>query len=150
MRLQPADAFYARAVARIEANACLSMLPFEATRDRAARLYDEAQALARTDATIPLEAARFLIQAGDPAGARRAAESALRIEPRAGAPKVVLAQAIFAQEGAAGAAQAGRLLDEAVTAAPRAGERPSSPYEAALRAVDPQLVERIRRELNSR
>jgi tetratricopeptide (TPR) repeat protein len=146
-RLQPNDATYARAEARVEANACLSLLPFEATRARAARLYDEALALARTDATIPLEAARFLLQAGDPAGARRAAESALRIEPRASAPRILLARAIQGQEGAAGAEQARRLLDEALALAPRTDEKPASAYDAALRSVDPRLVDSIRRDL---
>ena len=56
-----------------EATASLTILPFQATRERAVQLYDDAFLLARTDATIPLEAARFLYQAGDPAGSRRAA-----------------------------------------------------------------------------
>ena len=45
-RLQPADAFYARAAARVEATACLTVLPFQATRDHAALLYDDASRLA--------------------------------------------------------------------------------------------------------
>jgi O-antigen ligase len=149
-RLQPKDATYARADARVEAIGCLTLLPFEATRERAARLYDDALGLARTDATIPLEAARFLLQAGDPAGARRAAESALKIEPRAAAPRLVLAQAILRQEGAAGGGRARRLVDEALALAPRADEKPSSAYDAALRSVDPRLVEAIRGDLDAR
>ncbi len=147
MRLQPADAFYARAQARVEATACLSILPFQATRERAAELYDKARRLARTDATIPLEEAKFLLQAGDPEGAGRAARRALEIEPRSATPRLWLAQAILQQEGSGGSAEAQRLLDEALELAPRAGEAPSSPYDAALRGVDPKLVESLRRDL---
>jgi O-antigen ligase len=148
-RLQPADAYVVRAAARIEATASLTILPFQATRDRAAQLYDEALHLARTDATIPLEAARFLFQAGDPSGSRRAAKQALDVEPRAAAPRLALAQAILRQDGAAGTAQARNLLEEALALAPRPGEIPTSSYDAALRAVDPHLVEALRRDLGS-
>ncbi len=147
-RLQPADAYVIRAAARIEAMASLTILPFQATRERAAHLYDDALLLARTDATIPLEAAKFLLQAGDAAGARRAALRALDVEPRAATPRLALAQAILSQEGAAGAAQARSLLDEALSLAPRAGEVPTSTYDAALRAVDPKLVEALGRVLD--
>ena len=147
-RLQPADAYTVRAVARVEATACLTIFPFQATRERAAHLYDEALLLARTDATIPLEAARFLLQAGDAAGARRAASRALEVEPRAATPRLALAQAILRQEGRSGAAQARHLLDEALALAPRAAEVPTSSYDAALRAVDPKLVEQLRRDLD--
>jgi predicted Zn-dependent protease len=148
-RLQPADAYVVRAAARIDATASLTILPFQATRERAAQLYDEALELARTDATIPLEAARFLLEAGDPAGSRRAAKQALDVEPRAAAPRLALAQAILRQDGAAGTAQARSLLDEALALAPRAGEIPTSSYDAALRAVDPHLVEALRRDLDA-
>jgi len=147
MRLQPADAFYVRAAARVEATACLSVLPFQVTRERAAKLYDEAGQLARTDATIPLEAAKFLLQAGDPAGARRAALRALEVEPRAATPRLWLAQAILREDGPAGADKARAVLDEALLLAPRAGEVPSSSYDAALRGVDPAVVEALRRDL---
>jgi O-antigen ligase/cytochrome c-type biogenesis protein CcmH/NrfG len=147
-RLQPADAYVVRAAARVEATASLTILPFQAARERGAQLYDEALLLARTDATIPLEAARFLLQAGDAAGARRAALQALDVEPRAATPRLALAQAILRQEGAAGTSQARSLLDEALALAPRAGEVPASSYDAALRAVDPKLVEALRRDLD--
>ena len=147
-RLQPADAYTVRAAARVEATACLTILPFQATRERAAHLYDDALLLARTDATIPLEAAKFLLQAGDPAGARRAALQALEVEPRSATPRLALAQAILQQEGAPGVAQARRLLDEALSLAPRAGFLPTSSYDAALRAVDSELVEQLRRDLD--
>jgi len=147
MRLDPTDAVYTRAAARVEASACLSILPFQATRKRAAKLYDDAGRLARTDATIPLEEAKFLLQAGDPEGARRAARRALEIEPRAAAPRLWLARAILLEGGAGGASEAQRLLDEAQTLAPREGDVPSSSYDAALRGVDPKLVDALRRDL---
>jgi tetratricopeptide (TPR) repeat protein len=146
-RLQPADAFYARGAARVEAQACLTLLPFTACLERAIRLYDHAADLARWDATIPLEASRFLLQVGDPGAARRSAELALRIEPRAAAPRLCLARAILSEEGAAGAGRARQLLDEAETGALPRGERPSSPYDAALRSIDPGLRDSIRRDL---
>ena len=146
-RLQPADAFYARGEARVAAAASLSILPFASERDRAARLYDEAQRLARTDATIPLEKARFLLQAGDPPGAKRAAELALKIEPRSGAARLCLARAVLAQDGSAGFEQVRRLLDEAEAGAPRPGETPTSAYDASLRAVDAAVVASLRAAL---
>ena len=115
--------------------------------ERAIRLYDHAADLARWDATIPLEASRFLLQVGDPGAARRSAELALRIEPRAAAPRLCLARAILSEEGAAGAGRARQLLDEAETGALPRGERPSSPYDAALRSIDPGLRDSIRRDL---
>ena len=147
-RLQPVDAFYARAAARVEASACLTIFPFEATRRRAAQIYEEASRLARTDATIPLEASKFLLQAGDAAGARRFALRAIAIEPRATTPRLCLAQALLRDEGAGGAAQARRVLNDALLLAPRAGETPTSSYDAALRGVDGKLVAALRRELD--
>ena len=146
-RLQPVDAVYARAAARVEATASLSIFPFQSTREHAARLYDDAFRMARTDATIPLEAAKFLLMAGDAAGARRAATQALSVEPRAATPRLCLAQAILREEGAPGAERARRLLTEALALAARDGEVPSSSYDAALRSVDPRAVEALRREL---
>jgi hypothetical protein len=105
--------------------------------------------LAHTDATIPFEAAKFLLQAGDAAGARRAASRAIEVEPRAAAPRLWLAQAILRQEGAAGFAEAQRMLDEAQSLAPAAGEIPTSPYAFALRGVDPELVDLLKRDLAS-
>jgi hypothetical protein len=55
-----------------------------------------------------------------------------------------LAQAIVGQEGPAGFAQAQRELDDALKLAPAAGETPASPYDAALRGVDPRVVELLR------
>jgi O-antigen ligase len=149
IRLQPVDAYYVRAAARVEATACLSILPFEATRERAAHLYDDAMRLAATDATIPLEASKFLMQAGDASGARRAAMRAIEVEPRAATPRLWLARAILRQGGEGAAAEAQRSLDAALALAPRSGEVPESPYAAGLRGIDPNFVEALRRDLAS-
>ncbi len=146
-RLQPVDAVFARAEARIEAAACLSLLPFQSTRDRAVRMYHEASALARTDATIPLEASRFLLQAGDPAGARREAAAALAIEPKAATPRLCLARAVHEQSPEAGTTEARRWLAEAKDLALAPGSVPSSSYEAALRRLDSEAVARLMRDL---
>ena len=148
-RLQPSDSFFARTAARVEANACLTFFPFEGTRERAARLFEEAGALARTDATIPLEESRFLLQAGDPAGARRAAERALRIEPRSATPRLVLAEAILREGGPPAADRARQLVDEAEALALRPGATATSPYDASLRSVDPKLLAGVRRSLET-
>jgi len=148
-RLQPADATFARGAARVEAEACHTLFPFETTRARAEALYGEAEALARTDATIPLEAAIFAFQAGDASGARRAAERALRIEPNGSVPRIWLARALLEEEGKPAVERARKLLDEAASVALPAGTAPSSPYEATLRAVDSELLAAARRTLDA-
>lgn len=146
-RLQPADAAYARGAARVEATACLTLFPFVATRGRAAELYAAAAALARTDATVPLEEAQFLLRAGDAAGARRAAERAASLEPRAATPLLTLAEALAAEGGAKEAPRVRALVDKALTFALKAGSQPVSPYDGAMRAVDPRRVEALRRAI---
>jgi O-antigen ligase/tetratricopeptide (TPR) repeat protein len=147
VRLQPSDAVYQRGAARVEASACLSITPFVASRERAAGLYEAAAERAPTDATIPLEETIFLVRAGDPAGARRAAERAVRLEPKAPVPRLWLAEAILAGKGASGADEARRLLGEALALAPPPGSTPVSPYDASLRWADAKLVERLQRIL---
>ena len=145
-RLQPRDALYAREVARIEARACLGPLPFAPVREVAVDRYETAASLARNDATIPLEQARFLLRAGDPAGARRAAEAAVRLEPRAAAPRLTLAEALAAS-GATNVEEARRQLDEAVRLALPEGVVPASPYDASMRRVDPAEAASLRKLL---
>jgi hypothetical protein len=145
-RLQPKDAFYAREAARIEAHACLSLMPFAAVREVAVARYETAASLARTDATLPLEQARFLLRTGDPAGARRAAESAARLEPGAAAPRLTLAEALAAA-GAANVEEARRQLDEAARLALPEGAVATSPYDASMRRVDPAEIASLRKLL---
>ena len=148
-RLQPNDAFYAKEAARVEATSCLAGLRFVATCARAVAEYDAAFRLARTDATIPLEEARFLLQTGDGAEARRAAARALDVEPRAASPRLCLAEAVLVEDGSRGVAQARSLLDEAAALSLRPGEVPTSPYDAALRSVDPARVAALRGRIDA-
>ena len=91
----------------------------------------------------------FLIDVGDPAGGRRAAERALSLEPESVLPRLVLADALLA-EGAAGSGQrAEALVREARDKAQRWSswvER--SEYASELLSLDPAALERIRRRLD--
>lgn len=143
IRLQPADATFRRAAAWVEGMACRTLTRDLATRERAAARYREAALLSRNDATIPLEEARFLLSTGDPEGARRAAERALRIEPRAAAPRVVLVEALLATEGKPASERVLALLAEAEESSLETA-RGVSPYEARLRSVEPERVAALR------
>lgn len=151
LRLQPADAGYRLRRARIEALACFTLFRDEKTRARAAAAFDEASRLSPKDATILLEKGRFQLRAGDPAGARRAAEHALRLEPEGVTPRLLLAEALLASEEPAAAQSARRALAEAVEKAKRwASEPRPSPYARALLDLDTAKVEDLRRRLELR
>ena len=113
LRLQPADARYRRALARIEARACIAQFRTEACRERVHVAYAQAERLSRYDPTIPLELAMFLLELGDAQGARRAAERALKLEPEAVLPRLVLADALIKSDPVTGLRRAGDLLREA-------------------------------------
>ncbi len=147
-RLQPADARYRTGIARVESVACRALFRDEATRARAAARYDEAIERSRHDPFAPIEKGGFLLDTGDPAGARRAAEQALRIEPEAVPARLLLAEAILA-EGTPGAAErAASLIAEAEEGARRWAAWPrESPYEAHLLSLDAARVRAIRSRL---
>ena len=147
VRLQPADAAYRRAAAWVEGMACRTLFHDRATRDRAAERYREAADVARHDATIPLDEAQFLLGTGDPEGARRAAERALRIEPRAATPRVVLAEALLESSASDASVVASRLLEEAESL-DATGTPPSSAYDLRLRFVDRTRVAALRRRVS--
>lgn len=133
VRLQPADARYRRGIARVEALACVTLFRDEGTRERAARQFDAASDLARHDPFLPIEKGRFLLEAGDPEGARRAAEQALRIEPEAVPAKVLLAEAVLAAGGPGAARAAEARFREAERTARRWADYPKgSAYEIRL------------------
>ena len=113
VRLQPADARYRLGLARIEGTAFTTLFGDEAARARTVEHYRTAQTLARHDAAIAIEEGSFLLRAADPAGARRAAERALAIEPRSIPARLVLAQAIVASGSAGAAEHASRILEDA-------------------------------------
>jgi O-antigen ligase len=137
VRLDPTDALYWRGLARIEALACQTLFPDVATRERAARAYEAAMARSLHDPFLPLELAGFLLQTGDVAGARRAAERSLRIEPESVAARVMLA-AVLAEAGTAGdAARSAELLAEARAKARQwSSWRRETPYAKALLDLD--------------
>jgi tetratricopeptide (TPR) repeat protein len=145
VRLQPADASYRCAVARVEALACRTLFKDGGSRERARRWYEQAQSLARYDPLLPLEEGIFLLRASDPEGARRAAERALRIEPQAIPARLLLAEAILAADGSRSAEKASSVLDEAVEIAARWRDLPKETYYARqLLVLDAAHVRAIR------
>ena len=147
VRLQPADAAYRKGLARIEALGCRTLFRDEACRERTRTLYREAGSLSRYDPSIPLELAMFLSDLGDPAGARRAAERALALEPEAALPRLVLARTFLEDGSTAGARRAGELVVEATEKA-REWERWSGDaYGGRLLGLDPEIVGRLQREV---
>ncbi len=148
IRLQPAEARHRMTAAWVEALACRTLFPDTATRARAAARYREAEARSRHDPAIPIELARFLLDTGDPVGARRAAERALAIEPRAVPPRLLLADALLEQGGPWAAPRARKLIDEARELAGRWSHRTADGlYSARLLTLDAAAVARIERKL---
>lgn len=149
IRLHPDDATFRRALARLEARACLELFRDERTRERAVGAYADAESRARHDPFIPIEAAGFQLETGDLDGARRSAERALRIEPNAIPPRILLAGVALGGRDPGGPARARELLDEArameraFTAAAR-----ESVYARALLVVDPMQIAPIERRLS--
>ena len=144
LRLQPADARYRRAQARIEAQACLALFRTQSCRERVRRAYGKAEQLSRYDPTIPLELAIFLLELGDPLGARRAAERALFLEPEAVLPRLVLAEALIDGEGASAGRRASELMREAEEQAGRWAEWAGDPQASTLLGLDRKQFERLR------
>jgi tetratricopeptide (TPR) repeat protein len=149
LRLQPRDARYMRRAARIEARACLALFRTEACRERVREQYRLAERLSRFEPSIPLELAVFLLELGDPAGARRAAERALTLEPEAVLPRMVLAEALVDSAGRAAVPRAGELLREAEEKARRWSDASGEPSAGQLLSLDRAQFERLRRKLDS-
>jgi O-antigen ligase len=146
--LDPADARYRVGVARVEALACTTLFRDEATRARASARYDEAAERTLHDPFPWLERGGFLLDAGDPGGARRAAEQALRIEPEAVPARVLLAEAALAEDRPAARRRAAVLLSEAEGIAQReASRRKESAYERQLLSLDSRRVAALRARL---
>jgi len=138
IRLEPTHKRYWLGLARIERLACLGLYGDEASRDRAQRAYEQAQQRARHDPFVALEEGRFLLLAGDPTGARRAAERALSIEPQALPARLLLADALLIGGGKLAAPRARKLLEEAQTVARRWADAPrQTPYARQALDLDP-------------
>lgn len=143
IRLSPQDPSFRVGLARVEATGTRLLLRDVASRDRAAARYAEGERLAPHDPLIALEKGEFLLVTGDPAGAARAAERALEIEPRSVLPRLLLAEALVEQ--GAGGRRALALIDEAERlAADHAGVERTSHYERALLTLDDDRCRRIR------
>jgi O-antigen ligase len=150
IRLDPASAATHRTLARVEALGCLMLFRDEASRARAAAAYAAAEERSRRDPYLCLEKSRFLLDAGDRPGARRAVDRALAIEPRALAPRLLLAE-ILAGGDLDEKASAVRVLDEAQTiAASWAGWTPDSPYARNLMTLDRAKLAMLRARLEGR
>jgi O-antigen ligase len=145
IRLQPGEARNWLGLARVEARGCLELFGDEASRERFDRHYIEAERLARHDVFIAVERGEMLLAASDPAGARRAAERALAIEPRAALPRLLLAEALLATGEPGDVERAVALADETEDLARGYAGRPmETPYAQRLLTVDPHRLEAIR------
>jgi O-antigen ligase len=146
-RLHPADARVLRGVARIEAHACRTLSRGGSCRDHVSDLYRRAEQLARHDATLPLELAGFLLDLGDSAGARRAAERALAIEPEAVLPRLLLAVVLVKGGTEDDLRRATVQLAEARERAKSWSDWNEGSYGRALLVPDPRLFARVERVL---
>jgi tetratricopeptide (TPR) repeat protein len=148
VRLSPADARYRAGLAWIEGLATRTLFRDRASRERTALRYREAEERSRYDPLVPIELAKFLLDTGDPAGARRAAERALAIEPNAVPARLLLADAILrAAPGPQASVHAARLLEEARGLAKRwQGHRGEGRYAEELLGLDRAAFDRIARK----
>jgi O-antigen ligase len=149
VRLAPASAEIHRGAARIEAQACRTLFRDAACRDRARAAWERAAERAPKDPALPVELAAFLLDLGDVCGARRAAERALALEPEAVLPRLLLADALLEGGGAAGAARARTLLEQAQALAARWSARASGPYAQRMMRLDGAVVARLRDRLHA-
>jgi O-antigen ligase len=148
VRLSPLDPETHRHLARVEAAACLLLFRDVKTRERAAARFRHAERLARRTPFIPLELAVFLLENGDPTGARRAAERALELEPESVAPRIVLAEALLEQGGPDAPERAARLVAEAEAKFERwADWLTAGDYARELLRPNPRLLDEIGRRL---
>lgn len=150
LRLQPRAAEYAWTLARVEAEACLRLFRDEATRERAVGNFELAQALAPMDSRVSVDAGGFLLSSGDPLGARRLAERALRIEPNAVPPRLLLAESLLDAGAPEATTRAGHLLAEAREIAERwSGAMPDGVYPREMLRFDARAASRIEEKLSA-
>ncbi len=148
VRLQPADARYHRGLARVEALAARTLFRDVGSVERALEHYRRAEARAGFDPFLLVEQAAFLLDVGEPARARAAAERAMGLEPEAVIPRLLLADAVLATEGPHGAELAERLLDEARLSAERwKAWESQGRYAQGMLRLDIQALERIERKI---
>lgn len=139
--LSPGDGELLRRLARLEVRG-LSVDPLHrASRDRIVSLFRRSESLQRTNPFVPMELSAFLLDSGDPAGARRAAERALEIEPKAATPRLLMARALL---DAGDPDRAMQWLESARTAErENVQESLTSDYARDLLRLDHELVIQI-------
>jgi len=138
IRLNPRSSVAWAALAHVEGAACRGLFGDVATRGRAEAAFAAAEDRSRHDPFLPLDAGRLLLSTGDPEGARRAAERALRIEPNAIPPRMLIAEALLAGGGAGAADAAASRIAEADTLSARyAADARESLYSMQLLTLDP-------------
>lgn len=145
VRLNPLDGALRQKLARLEAAACRALFPDSAARAHVARRFLDAERYAPFVPFIPLEGSDFLYSTSDFAGAARAADRALAIEPESVGPRLDLARAVLAAGGPAAARTASRLVDEAERrAADHAAIRRDDDYTRGMLDLDPDKVRWLR------
>jgi O-antigen ligase len=148
VRLNPADSDAHWTLAQIEALACRTLFHDMATRERARSNFERAEQRSRYNPIIPLALARFLLDNGDAAGARRAAERALALEPESVQPRLVLAAALLSGPPTDSSQRAKSLLAEAEERARRWADRaPWGYYADQLLRPEPRMFDRVRSKL---
>jgi O-antigen ligase len=149
IRLHPAASRFQLGLARIEAHACRTLFPNASCRERVAARYHRAEQLGRYDPFLPIGLAAFLLDTGDPAGARRAAERALALEPESVLPRLLLADALIEGGSDAGRRRAAELLAEGRERATRWSDWSEGSYGRELLAPAPSVFDRLQRKLES-
>ncbi len=148
VRLQPADARYHRGLARVEALAARTLFRDVGSVERSLEHYRRAEARSGFDPFLLVEQAAFLLDVGEPAAARSAAERAMRLEPESVVPRLLLADAVLATEGVHGAELAERLLDEAQRSAERwKAWQSQGRYAQGMLRLDVEALERIEHKI---
>jgi hypothetical protein len=147
LRLQPADARYRRGLAHVDGRACIALFRSEACRERVRDEWLRAEELSRYDPAIPLELAVFLLDLGDPTGARRAAERALALEPESVLPRLVLADAMMEADPVTGVSRAAELLREAQAKAEQWSAEAGEPGTRQLMELNQEQFLRLQRKI---
>lgn len=146
-RLQPNAAPPRLALARVEDRACREHVRTRGCRERTRAAYEAARRAAPYDPAIPLALAVFLVETGDPVGAKAAAEATLALEPESVLPRLVLADAVLELHGPGAGEAARALLEEAERKAAAAEGWRNTPAGRHLLTLDPEGVERLRQRI---
>jgi len=145
--LHPQSSHYRRAAALLEVRGCTTLFPDVACRERVVARSIEAEQRAPYNSLLPISRASFLLDTGDPAGARRAAERALSLEPESVTPRLLLADALIECGSEQDLSRAVTLLTEARERAARWADWDQGDLGVELLRPDPRHFERLERKL---